>query len=350
VSAPGDNLPEHFAQWWARRFPAAQAVRVENITAAPSGFSNETWLLDLRWQERGEARARRLVLRRQPQGKAFFSNYDLSLQFNIMRALRGTAILVPEPIAYEADAAVLGAPFFVMEFIEGRVASGRRPGFHGHGLFFEASIDERRTMWFGAIAAMAAIHRLDWRALGLGKLLGDPSDSAEAVALQRAQVAGWLAEVASLGPFPVLERGLEWLCAHPVDFTHMSLLWGDARPGNIIYRGKRVAAVIDWEMAGIGPGEYDLAYCLLADEVTAELNGVPRLPGLPDRAESIAAWESYVGRGVQHFRAAEIFVALRFAVLIAMTVRLTPVGLADLRPLVADNAATRRLQALLSLH
>jgi aminoglycoside phosphotransferase (APT) family kinase protein len=344
-----DDLPERFARWWAQSYPTAHAVRVANLAGAPSGFSNETWLFDLHWQEAGAARARRLVLRRQPRGKAFFSNYDLSLQFNIMRALRGTAIPVPEPVAFEPDASVLGAPFFVMEFVEGRVASGRRPGFHGHGLFFDASIADRRTLWFGAISAMAAIHLLDWHALGLGPLLGNPSTSAAAVAHQLAEVQGWLAEVASLGPFPVLERGVDWLRAHPVDYTHTSLLWGDARPGNIIYRGTEVAAVIDWEMAGIGPGEYDLAYCLLADEVTAELNGVPRLPGLPERAETIAAWERHVGRAVQHFRAAETFVALRFAVLIAMTVRLSPAGLTDLRALVADNAPTRRLEALLSL-
>lgn len=341
-------IVEPFAHWWRSRQPRAEAVRVEKISGAPSGFSNETWLIDLAWREAGADIGRRVVLRRQPQGKTFFSDYDLSLQFKIMRALHAADIPVPEAVAYEGDPTVLGAPFFVMEFVDGKVASGRRPGFHGHGLFFDATIEDRRTMWFGAVEAMARVHALDWRVLGVADALGSPKSTHEAVSLQVAEVRSWYSEVAELGPFPILERGFTWLREHPVEYSSTSLLWGDARPGNIIYQGTEVAAVIDWEMAGIGPAEFDLAYFLLADEVTAELNGVPRLPGLPDRAETIAAWERHLGRKIEHFAAAQIFVALRFAVLVAMAVRLSPAGLADIRSLAIDNAPTRQLARLLS--
>lgn len=344
------QIAEPFARWWQGLLSAGESVRVEQINGAPSGFSNETWLVDLAWREAASDVRRRVVLRRQPQGKAFFSNYDLSRQFKIMRALHAAGIPVPQALAYEGDPTVLGAPFFVMEFVDGRVASGRRPGFHGHGLFFEASVDDRRAMWLGAVDAMARVHALEWREIGVAELLGNPRDTREAVSLQLAEVRGWYSEVAELGPFPTLERGFAWLREHPVEYSSASLLWGDARPGNIIYQGTRVAAVIDWEMAGIGPAEFDLAYFLLADEVTAELNGVPRLPGLPDRTETIAAWERCLGRKVEHFAAAQIFVALRFAVLVALAVRLSPAGLADIRSLVTDNAPTRQLARLLSEH
>ena len=350
MEPPEMQIAAPFARWWQGRLPQGESVQVVQISGAPSGFSNETWLVDLEWREAGLECRRRVVLRRQPQGKAFFSNYDLSLQFKIMRALHAAGIPVPEVLAYEGDPAVLGAPFFVMEFVEGNVATGRRPGFHGHGLFFDASIEDRRKMWFGAVEAMANVHALDWRGLGVADVLGNPGNTREAVSLQLAEVRGWYSEVAELGPFPTLDRGFAWLRDHPVEFSNSSLLWGDARPGNIIYRGTRVAAVIDWEMAGIGPAEFDLAYFLLADEVTAELNGVSRLPGLPDRAETIAAWERQLGRKVEHFAAAEIFVALRFAVLVAMAVRLSPAGLADIRSLVTDNAPTRQLARLLHEH
>jgi aminoglycoside phosphotransferase (APT) family kinase protein len=344
------QLADPFARWWQSRLPQGESVRVVQISGAPSGFSNETWLVDVEWREAGMECRRHVVLRRQPQGKAFFSNYDLSLQFKIMRALHAAGIPVPEALAYEGDPTVLGAPFFVMEFVEGNVASGRRPGFHGHGLFFDASVEDRRTMWFGAVAAMARIHALDWRDLKVADLLGNPRNTQEAVSLQLAEVRGWYSEVVELGPFPILDQGFAWLRDHPVEYSSSSLLWGDARPGNIIYQDTWVGAVIDWEMAGIGPAEFDLAYFLLADEVTAELNGVPRLPGLPDRAETIAAWERHLGRKVEHFAAAEIFVATRFAVLVAMAVRLSPAGLADIRSLVTDNAPTRQLARLLNEH
>lgn len=348
MQSPEMQIAESFGRWWQSRMPQRESVQIVQISGAPSGFSNETWLVDLEWREAGKEHRRRVVLRRQPQGKSFFSNYDLSLQFKIMRALHAAGVPVPEALAYEGNPTVLGAPFFVMEFVEGKVASGRRPGFHGHGLFFDASIEDRRTMWFGAVEAMARVHALDWRALGVAELLGNPSNTREAVTQQLAEVRGWYSEVAELGPFPTLDRGFAWLRDHPVEYSSASLLWGDARPGNIIYQGTRVGAVIDWEMAGIGPAEFDLAYFLLADEVTAELNGVPRLPGLPDRAETIAAWERHLGRKVEHFDAAEIFVALRFAVLVAMAVRLSPAGLADIRSLVTDNAPTRQLARLLN--
>ena len=82
------QIAEPFARWWQSRLRARESVQVAQISAAPSGFSNETWLVDLEWREAGEECRRRVVLRRQPQGKSFFSNYDLRLQFRIMRALR----------------------------------------------------------------------------------------------------------------------------------------------------------------------------------------------------------------------------------------------------------------------
>lgn len=323
-------------------------VRVEGLEPAPSGFSNETWFVDLAWRETGGEEAQRLVLRRAPGGAAFFDDYDLHLQFEVMKALRAGGLAVPEVYEIEDDPAVLGAPFFTMAFVDGKVASGRRPGFHGHGLFFEASVPDRRSMWFAAVEAMAEVHRFDWRSSDLANRFGNPRDAAEAVAGQIRQVEQWLGQAASLGPFPVIERALEWLRHQAPAHSAPSLLWGDARPGNLIYQGNQVAAILDWEMAGIGPAEFDLFYFLLADEVVAELNGVPRLEGLPEREETIRAWEAGIGRPVEHRLHAEIIAATRFAALMALVVRLSPPGLDDPRALLTDNAPTRRLDALLS--
>ena len=342
------DLAPRFARWWCTWNQGASDARVAGLQAAPSGFSNETWFVDLEWQEHGRPASGRLVVRMEPQGPALFDDCDLDLQYDIMQALGEGGIAVPGLLARVADPAVLGAPFFVMEFVPGAVASGRRPGFHGHGLFFEASLADRRTMWLAAVEAMAAVHGFDWNVPLVTRHLGAPADCAAAIAGQVRQVERWLAQAASLGPFPVLERALEWLRGNPADYGTPSFLWGDARPGNLIYQGTRVAAILDWEMAGIGPAEFDLFHFLLTDEVVAELNSVPRLAGLPDRTETIAAWEGHVGRKVRHPDHAEIFAALRFAALMALVVRLTPAGLDDPRALLTDNFPTRRLDFLLS--
>jgi aminoglycoside phosphotransferase (APT) family kinase protein len=342
------ELASRFERWWCTRDRDASDARVAGLQAAPSGFSNETWFFDLEWKEHGRPTSERLVVRMEPQGPALFDDCDLDLQYDVMQALGEAGIAVPGLLAREPDPSVLGAPFFVMEFVPGAVASGRRPGFHGHGLFFDASLPDRRTMWLAAVEAMAAVHGFDWNVPLVTRHLGTPADCAAAITGQIRQVEGWLAQAASLGPFPVLERALAWLRNNPVDYGAPSFLWGDARPGNLIYQGTRVAAILDWEMAGIGPAEFDLFHFLLTDEVVAELNSVPRLAGLPDRAETIAAWEGFVGRKVRHPDHAEIFAALRFAALLALVVRLTPAGLDDPRALLTDNFPTRRLDALLS--
>lgn len=342
-----EDLRVRLTRWWSVRNPRASNIEVADLATAPSGFSNETWFVDIRWLEEGCRQTVRLVLRREPEGASFFDDYDLQLQFDVMKALRSGGLAVPEPFDFEDDKAFLGSAFFTMEFVEGRVASGRRPGFHGHGLFFEASIEERRTMWLAAVKAMADVHSFDWRDSALGERLGSPSDSVQSIADQLHQVRGWLDQAASLGPFPVIEGALRWLDETMPRSSSTSLLWGDARPGNLIYQGTSVAAIIDWEMAGLGPGEFDLFYFLLADEVVSELNAVPRLAGLPDRIETIAAWEQAMGRPVEHGHYAEVFAATRFAALMALVVRLSPVGLDDPRAFLTDNVPTRRLQSLL---
>lgn len=319
---------------------------VEPFEPATSGFSNETLLFRARWTEDGRERQGRYVFRSTPQGDPLFPNYDLALQYNVMRCLAGSPVPVPGMVLFEPDARVLGSPFLIMNHVDGVVASGRRPGFHGHGLFFEASPEMRRAMWFEAVDQMAALHQLDYRALGVAPWLGNPAGGQDALQRRIDQLAAWLVW-ADMGPLPVLEAGLEWVRRHAYASSRLSLLWGDARPGNIIYRDGKAAAVIDWELASIGNGEFDLAYFILADAVTAEINQVPRLSGLPSAEETIAHYESRMGRPVKNYMYASIFEALRFAVMLTLVVRAAPPNLSYGAGFLTENVAVRRLKMLL---
>jgi aminoglycoside phosphotransferase (APT) family kinase protein len=234
------------------------------------------------------------------------------------------------------DATVLGSEGYFMARVDGAVASGFRPGFHGHGLFFDADIASRRSMWFAAVDVMADLHRLDVSALDLPETLGT-----DMLATIEDQLDSVSAET------PVLRQALEYLRAaapHDVDTV---LCWGDARPGNIIYRGGEVAAVLDWELAHYGSPEDDLAYFLLVDEVVAELHNVPRLAGLPDPGETIAHYEARLGRTVNNLEYHRVLQALRMAAMLVLTVKLSPPELVFPPNYLDENIPTRRLAELL---
>src|SRR5262245_60846109 len=130
------DTQEAFVAWIHRRLPDARDIQVTPFRAASSGQSNETRLFDLSYRM-PELKVERLVLRRAPQGRGLFPEYDLDVQVGVMRALAATRVPVPVVRWYEPDNSVLGTPFVVMEFIDGAIPSDLPPGFHGHGLVFD---------------------------------------------------------------------------------------------------------------------------------------------------------------------------------------------------------------------
>jgi len=332
--------------WLRAKMPQATELTLDAPDVAGSGFSNETYFFRLAWKEDGQARADELVLRWTPEGAALFPDYDLGTQYHIMRCLQGTAVPVPKVLWLETNPAVLGQPFYLMERIHGAVASGHRPGFHGHGLFFDASIERRQKMWWNAVDTMIAVHRLDWRALGVGEYLGNPASGIAAIDYGIAQMERWL-DWADMDPLPVLRAGLEWLRKNRYEPSRYVLCWGDVRPGNMIYRDEQVVAGLDWEHAMIGPPEFDLAYFILVDLITAEINQVPRLPGIPNGSETRAYYEEKTGQACENFFYAEVFEAVRMAVFLVLTVKASPKHLKMPADFATNNIPTRRIADLL---
>ncbi len=235
---------EALADYLAARLPEAQSVEVVNVQGMPAGASNDTVGFDARVHSPDGDFEVPLVLRpERPDG--ILAPYDVSTQFRVMRALSRTPVPVPAVAWYEPDAAVLGVPFYVMQRVRGETLP---------------------LFWYGqsprldaAAEALAAVHAVDWRAAGLDFLL--PPDGGPLTPLV-AELAPWRARAERLriARAPLLVALGEWLRANEPADARFALLHGDPNPGNYLFRGNEVVAVLDWEVAGIGDPRADLGF------------------------------------------------------------------------------------------
>ncbi len=336
--------------WLARQLPQARTLAISPLTGpAATGFSSDTLLFDLSYEENGQQRERALVCRAEPTtGFRIFPNYDVAQQYRILSALRRTSVPVPSVLWLEPDANVLGSPFFVMERVEGRIPNDNPP-YHAAGWVTEIDPADRRALWNAALDALAAIHQQDADGLGLGDAPPSETDTALWQIEHWSRYYDWVAGVERQ---PTLDAALGWLRDRvPRSHHPPSLCWGDARIGNMIFRDDRCVAVLDWEMATIAPAEMDLGWFLYMDRHHSEGVGAPRLSGFPDREETISRWERHVGRPAGDLPYWEVFAGFRFAAIMTRVaqqmVRFGILPADSAFPI--DNTASRMLARVLKL-
>jgi len=149
------------AAWLANRLPDASEVQVGPITGPSStGFSNETLLFDASWVTNGTAVTESLVLRVKPTQHTVFLEADFEQQYLVIRTLgERTRVPVPPVRWYEPDETVLGAPFFVMSKVEGRVPADS-PAYTMEGWLLEGSTPEQRRTLVDLVARIGHDHQL----------------------------------------------------------------------------------------------------------------------------------------------------------------------------------------------
>ena len=303
------------AEWMQTKLPGATDLRISELASpTASGFSNETLLFDASWKERGEAQQQSLVLRIQPTGFGIFPEYDMGLQYRAMDALGPTDVPVPTMHwLEEEDTDIFGSPFYVMEQVQGRVPSDSPP-YNMAGWMTELAPEEVAAVWWGGIECLAKIHRVDFRAVGLG-FLDRPELGETGIDQQLEYYERYLAWAADGTPQPTAEAALQWLKQNKPTDEPMGIVWGDARIGNIIFDVTCPAAVLDWEMVCAGSPETDLAWTLFLDRFQSEGIGVPKLEGFPSREETVARYEELSGHEVKHLHYYEVFPGFRFTVI-----------------------------------
>ncbi len=345
-------------QWMQRAFPARRDLAVVDIEVPVStGFSNETVILDAAWPEDGTDRRSRYAVRIEPADGGMFPpqtphcEVSVELQYRAMKAVAEAGVApVPPLFGYEPDPAVLGAPFFVMGFVDGRIPADVPRYTEAGFVVDEATPAQRRRMVHSAIDTIAGIHSLDWRAADLGWL--DPSGTgrpttAQQIDLYRDHVRSELAG----REHPVLYAALDWLEANDPGDDRIGLTWGDARLGNMILQDYRAAAVLDWEVCALSPTEADMGWWLMFDRMSFDDMGIERMEGYPTRDEMVARYEQASGRTVRDPHYWEVFGAMRFCtIFIRLGDRLTASGFVppERNPAVG-NQVTAALAVLLGI-
>lgn len=244
------------------------------------GQSNPTFLLETPFA--------RYVLRRKPPGTLLPSAHAIDREYRVMRALQGTDVPVPTTFCLCEDEAVIGAAFYVMEHVAGRILwDPALPGMHPAG---------RAAIFDSMNATIAALHRVDFAAAGLADY-GKPGN------YFARQIGRWTTQyrASETERIEAMERLIEWLPAHIPESEVATLVHGDYRLDNLVFHATepRVVAVLDWELSTLGHPMADFAYHAMAWSMpTGEMRG---LAGLDLTPLGIPGADDYIARYCERF-------------------------------------------------
>lgn len=309
-----DLTRKRLTGWLADRLPRATDLRLTVKLPEGLGFSHESLLVDAAWVQDGTPRSRRLVVRVAPTHYRVMPLSELAAEYRVVEALAATDVPVPAVYGYEADPGLLGAPFYAMARVDGWVPPDL-PSYHRSGPVHDLAPADRAAVWWSGVDALHRVHRLDPVALGLDGLR-DSAAGPYGLSGQLDFYEDRLDHFAGPGSGVARDALRTLRGALPPERARPQLVWGDARLGNLLFSGTAVAAVLDWEMAFLGPGEADLGWYLYFDRHLSEGVGAPRLAGLPGRAETVQRYEALSGRrlgdGIDWY---ELFAGFRFALI-----------------------------------
>jgi aminoglycoside phosphotransferase (APT) family kinase protein len=290
-----NQLASQLGAWLHKQMPEARDLRVEHC-AYPfgAGRSHETILFDVSWSEGSERVEKAWVVRIKPMRHTVFPDDLFEQQYRVMQAVHAHgAVRVAQPLWFETDASILGAPFFVMERVRGRVAVSIPP-YASTGWVAEATPQQRARMWESGVRQLGAIQSVP---LSSVQFLRGPGGAAEGLAQEWDKYCRFARWVNVDGRWSMLEAALERLRKHWPANQPPGLVWGDARIGNMMFNDDfEVVAVMDWEQPSLGGALHDLAWWLYISEM---MHGATEershLAGMGTREDTISLWRQVTG-------------------------------------------------------
>lgn len=275
-----------------------------SVTPISGGQSNPTFRLS--------TSDRSYVLRRKPDGPLLPGAHAVDREYRVIKALGETGFPVPTTFGYCDDISIVGTPFYVMEWIEGRIFWDISfPGVEPH---------EREMLFDQMNATIAALHAISPAAIGL-------EDFGKTGGYFERQIRRWSSQYLTdqeAGRDANMDRLVEWLPEHIPPGDETTIIHGDYRCDNLIFHPSepRVIAVLDWELSTLGHPLGDFAYHAMMYRIpphmTAGLLGQPLSQlGIPNEADYIARYCERTGRtGIPNYEFYLAFNMFRFAAIL----------------------------------
>lgn len=246
------------------------------------GQSNPTFLL--------AAGGKRYVLRKKPRGILLPSAHAVEREYLIIAALAGTNVPVPKAYCLCEDSSVIGTPFYIMEYVDGRVLWD--PALAG------MDRGERAAVYDEVNRVIAALHQVDYKAQGL-ESFGKAGNYFER------QIARWTSQyrASATETLAPMEALIEWLPAHIPASCETTVVHGDLRLDNLIFHPTepQVLAILDWELSTLGHPLADFAYHALTWRLRSdEFRGMAEYDldslGIPAESEYVQLYCKRTGR------------------------------------------------------
>lgn len=339
----GEDLPatrRALEGWLQAHFAPDDAIvtRLDKV----AGGSHELIDLDVEVGRGARRDTVGMMIRFDPVGFRKRRRSNLHREVEVQLALRARReVPVAEVFRYEPDADLLGAKFYAMERVSG-AAPKDRPAYQLEGWVKELEPATRKRLWRNSVATLAAIHRTPVEAVeSLREAAPGTDDFTHHLATQYDN-ALW---ACGGEPSEVVQAGWDWLLSHLPGNRPAGIAWGDARYGNMMFKGAEVAAVLDWEDVSLGGPLFDLGRWSLSEELH-DIWGLPRLEGFGSRTEMLAVWEAESGLSSADLRWYEVFNACFAAALTARIAKVTQTR-AD-APKAPDGFTTATMEALIT--
>ncbi len=253
------------------------------------------------------------VLRRPPLGHVVATAHDMTREHRVMSALASTDVPVPRVFAMCEDASLIGAPFYVMERVDGRVLRDLEE-------IATLDEDEARRCSLALVDVLASLHDVDYEAVGLGAFGRPDGFLARNVARWGKQ---WQAN--KTRELPAIDELARRLDAALPESGPATIVHGDYRLDNTMldpHDAGRIVAVLDWEMSTLGDPLTDLALLLVywgaggSDILISSTRGVSQVPGFLPIDEIIARYAERSGRSIEHLDFYVVFAFYKLAVIL----------------------------------
>lgn len=297
--------PEALEGYLARVLPGDGDLDVRRHQA---GHSNETFFVS-----RGPSR---WVLRRPPNGAFLPSAHDVKREHTVLAGLARTDVRVPKPVVLCEDESVIGAPFYLMDRIDGVVIRDELPDWLGER--------QRGSVGSELVDALVELHSVDPASCGL-EGFGKPTGYLER------QLRRWKGQMELTLPFtrplPDLEAIGEWLAGNRPPESATTLVHGDYKLDNVVFADgppPRLIAILDWEMSTLGDPLADLGWMVSfwreagedEGDVFSRTSRVTALPGFQSRADLVERYAQKTGRDVSRLTWYQVLAVWKLAILL----------------------------------